>query len=517
MNDTDLREMFDRREGDVRAPRSAPAPLIRRARRRQLATAAAGAAIALAVTLGSIEGLRWLGGSDAGVPGGVGSGPTTTTTINGISITYPEGWFAVDPAAIGIEPNDMPRTLPTLVLALTRDDPRTAGVLGCPRLADVPEGQVLMTVQETTLAVSGDASRPWPVPLVHMDLGGEQVGGCYEGWTFLQAVWSAAGRSFDARLGFAPDASDADRAALQSAFASMTFAPGSVSGRGDTQVASGTLPGGRTWSLVASRAGQLCWTVQVEAANQSSATGSCLDEAGVRPPNLSQLPLAPDGTLLSGVMPPDVESVTASIISGDPAGPTRVEGPELLSAPAAWAGARFIVWFLPGSGSGTFRFRDGSGNEVYTAQDIAWPGENGSPSPAPEALDNVFRYQIIGGVVTARGEIAGTSWKVEILYYRDGVRLTIGGRPEELGVLRLDEPMVRPIGSAGSGALVLVLTNLSVDRVAVESPGRTWVGRWIPAATGAGGKARLWVVETPGTGDGTLLLDGRPADRVSLP
>ena len=69
------------------------------------------------------------------------------------------------PWRIGIEPNDAPRTLPTLVLTLTRDDPHTQGVLGCPMMADVPPGQLLMTVQETPLALSGEASAAWPVPL----------------------------------------------------------------------------------------------------------------------------------------------------------------------------------------------------------------------------------------------------------------------------------------------------------------------------------------------------------------
>lgn len=388
MNDTDLREMFRRREGDVRPPRSAPEPLLRRTRRRQLVTAAAGAAIALAVFLGSVEGLRWLGPTDTRSLGGNGSGPTTTTTINGISITYPEGWFAVDPVTIGIEPDTAPRTLPSLVLTLTRDDPQIPSVLGCPRLAGVPGGQVLMTVQETPLAVSGDASRPWPVPLVPMDLGGEQAGSCYEGWTGLQAVWSAAGRSFDARLGFAPDASDADRAALEGAFASMTFAPGSVSSRSEIQLASGTLPGGQTWSLVASQSGELCWMVQVEAAGQSTAGGSCLDgQARLGSPQLSTLTLAPDGALVTGVLPRDVESVTASITSGGSAGPTRVEGPSLLPAPTSWGGASFLVWLMPGSGSGTFRFLDRNGGDAYPAQSLSWPGpRDGTPTNAPSSL-----------------------------------------------------------------------------------------------------------------------------------
>jgi hypothetical protein len=259
MNDLndDLIEMFRRREGDVRTPASAPTNLVARTRRRERLTVGLGMMAVVIVVVVSIAGLRSLGSSDGSQPGDIG--PTTTKTVSGITITYPERWFAEDPVAIGIEPNDTPRTLPTLVLTLTRDDPHNQGVLGCPLMAEVPPGQLLMTVQETPLASSGEGSAAWPVPL-RTWAGFDSDLGCYAGWSGMRASWTAAGRSFEARLGFSPDASDDDRAALLDAFASMSFAPGSVStqdgsgpatgdaGSGDV-IATGTDVVGGPWAL----------------------------------------------------------------------------------------------------------------------------------------------------------------------------------------------------------------------------------------------------------------------------
>jgi hypothetical protein len=231
-----------------------------------------------------------LGSSDGSRPGDVG--PITTKTISRITITYPERWFAEDPVTLGIEPTiDGHRTLPTLVLTLTKDDPHVQGVLGCPRLAGIPD-QVLMTVQETPLAISREASAPWPVPLRSVDLGSDEAGGCYEGWTFMRAAWTAAGRSFEARIGFSPEATDADRSAMTDAFASMVFTPGSVStedgsgpstgvpGSGDV-IATGTDVVGGPWTLITHQPkGDGIAFEWVEYVN-ASGTGCCLHNAKI--------------------------------------------------------------------------------------------------------------------------------------------------------------------------------------------------------------------------------------------
>lgn len=514
MNDLrdDLLEMFRRREGDVRSPASAPEELIARARRREWLSAGVGVLAALVVVLGSIAGLRSLGSSDGSQLGDAGR--TTTKTISGITITYPERWFAVDPVAIGIEPNDAPRTLPTLVLALTRDDPHIQGILGCPRMASLA-GQVLMTVQETPLALSGEASVPWPVPLRSVDLGSNEPGACYEGWTFRRAAWTASGRSFEARLGFASDAADADRAAVLDAFGSMTFAPGSVSTQDEVQLATGTTDAGATWSLTASRTGDLCWNLQVDTDSEGSATGTCADGSAIDAPSLTPTNVG-SVTVFGGIVPSDAVIVEIDVFAGAPIG---IYNASLFPAPSAgWGDVRFMVFAAPvPSGTGNVRFQDENGSDLYPVQKISWDADGGVSSPPNEGpTGRQLPWRNPGGRIIASNRFAGIDWKVEVLYYLDGVRLTIGDTPDGLGVLRMDEPIVRPLGADGAGALVLVLTETSVESVSIES-GPLWNGRWMPASTGAGGEARLWVIEVLGTGTGNLLFDGQISGTVRWP
>ena len=509
MNDLndDLVEMFRRREGDVRTPAAAPSRLVARTRHRGWLTVGVGIVAAFVVVVVSIAGLRSLGSSDGSQPGDVG--PTTTKTGSGITITYPERWFAEDPVAIGIEPNDTPRTLPTLVLALTRDDPHIQGVLGCPRLAHI-DGQVLMTVQETPLAISGEASAPWPVPLRSVDLGSDEVGGCYEGWTFMRAAWTAAGRSFEARLGFGADAADADRAALLDAFSSMSFAAGSVAEGESITLGSGTAFVNVTWSLTATRdANGVSWTFQTDSSGFGAAPVTTSPEA----PSVEVHDSGSVGSFAIATLPNDVYSVVVDV------GGNVIGDIGLFPVPPTWGELSFAVIPLPGNGTGTIRFQDRLGHDLYPPQSISWDAGavvSSSPPSAAGASNDQLPWKNIDGHITAMGTFAGIDWTAEPLFFRDGVRLTIDGAAEDLGILRLREPVVRPLDADGFDALVLVLTETSVDRVSVRSEG-TWDGRWMPASTGAGGEARLWVIEVPGAGQGSLSFDGRASGEVRWP
>ena len=137
--------------------------------------------------------------------------------------------------------------LPRIVLALApMEAPET---FGCPGRAGGDAAPLLMTVQEEPPTL-GDLTRSWPVELRPMSVDASGSA-CYPDWEFLRARWIAAGRTFEARVGLSPDASDDERDALFAAFVSMTFEP---SGSGATSVvlAHGTA-GGEDWQLVASR------------------------------------------------------------------------------------------------------------------------------------------------------------------------------------------------------------------------------------------------------------------------
>ena len=252
MNDLerDLREVF--RDDALRVPTPATAPegLRRSARRRQAVFGGAVALAGLAVVAGIVAGATTLLSSQSDPE--PAAQPTTSGTMHGITITYPESWALIDPdkAALNGSPMMGESPLPRIVLALApSEEPET---FGCPALAQPGQfAPFLMTVQEEPLAVDGPSARPWPVALEPMSLDTDTAR-CYEGWTFERAGWTSSGRTFEARVGFSPDATGEERDALSSAFGSMTFEP---SGGGATAVelAHGTA-GGEDWTLSASRA-----------------------------------------------------------------------------------------------------------------------------------------------------------------------------------------------------------------------------------------------------------------------
>jgi hypothetical protein len=248
MNDLEreLRNALDREAGDAPAPRDAGAA-IRRTRRRQVGMIAGSVIAAAALIAIAVVGFGALNdGSGEIVPA------STTEEMNGITITFPDGWTLIDPDAAGLngsdpgDPHPMPQ-LPRLVLALAPLDP--GELFGGPGMAEGVSHTFLMTIQEEPRALTGDGARPWPVELDPLDVGTEESA-CYPGWEFLHAGWSAEGRTFEARVGLAPDMSDADRDALFEAFATMTFSPGK-SGPAAAVLETGEI-GGETWQLIAS-------------------------------------------------------------------------------------------------------------------------------------------------------------------------------------------------------------------------------------------------------------------------
>jgi hypothetical protein len=86
---------------------------------------------------------------------------------------------------------------------------------------------------------------------------------CYPGWELQRAGWTAAGRTFEARVGIAPGLADEDRAALIAAYESLAFEPAAEAPL-SAVIATGTAAG-EEWELVAERqAGGLALTLQGE-------------------------------------------------------------------------------------------------------------------------------------------------------------------------------------------------------------------------------------------------------------
>jgi hypothetical protein len=249
MNDLEreLRNALDREAADAPAPHDG-ATAIRRTRRRQVRIVATSVIAAAGVIAIAVVGFGALNDESVEIVPA-----STTQTMNGITITIPEGWTLIDPDAAGLngpDPGDPDPTpdVPRIVLALAPFDP--GELFGCPGMAEGVAHTFLMTVQEMPLALSGEAAQPWPVELEPLDVGTAESG-CYPGWEFLRAGWTAERRTFEARVGFAPDVSGDDRDAVVAAFESMTFAP-AENGATAAVLETGEI-GGESWELIASR------------------------------------------------------------------------------------------------------------------------------------------------------------------------------------------------------------------------------------------------------------------------
>jgi hypothetical protein len=249
MNDLEreLRSALDREAGDAPAPHDAGAAL-GRTRRRQVGMIAGSVIAAAAFIAIAVLGFRALNDESVEI-----APASTTEELNGITITFPDKWTLIDPDVAGLngpttgDLHSMPQ-LPRLVLALAPFDP--GELLACPGMAEGDAPTFLMTIQEEPRALTGDGARAWPVELEPLDVGTEESA-CYPGWEFLHAGWSAEGRTFEARVGLAPDMTNADRDALFRAFETMTFSTGE-SGPAAAVLENGEI-GGETWELVASR------------------------------------------------------------------------------------------------------------------------------------------------------------------------------------------------------------------------------------------------------------------------
>lgn len=240
MNDLETR-LRDLLAEDARHAPDAPEAVgpVRRARRHQALTVSAAITTVVALAGAGFLVLRSLEQDTV---------PTSTVerAVNGITMSIPPEWYLVDPVDIGSEPSgELPR-----LIALLSDVPPDR-VVRCP--AEMPSS-VLLTIQQHPLALDGPTATPWPVELEARPLDPETPiaeTGCYAGWTFMRAEWTAAGRTFEAVAGFGGETPAAAREALITAFESMTFAE--ARGTLESVVLATGPAGGQEWQLIASR------------------------------------------------------------------------------------------------------------------------------------------------------------------------------------------------------------------------------------------------------------------------
>ena len=382
MNDLerDIRDLLDEEV------RSAPPPhestgALRRTRRRQGAVIAGGALAAVALVAGSFAGLRLIDRADDPT---FGDQPIVTTSVNGVTMSHPEGWYVVDPDDAGLNGSDPAPDLPKLILAVAPFDP--GELFACPGMTQGTPHPFLMTIEEEPRALNGPASSPWPVELEPLDVGAAESS-CYPGWEFLRAGWTTAGRTFEARAGFAPDVSDADRDALLDAFASLTFDAGTGSATSFV-LATGTTAG-EDWELIAGH--DLITTsggrrsgleLMMNADSVSAGIG------GFQPSNptisMAQQQLgtgAEAQRLVFGAVPSEAVRLGLEVSGGDP---VAVAAPEILDVPDEMdRRLNAFVFTLRLDQTAVVRAYDASNEEIATST-IGPDGEGAHPTPVPE-------------------------------------------------------------------------------------------------------------------------------------
>jgi hypothetical protein len=463
MNDLerDLRELLQRRADEGWAQPEAPVRVVRRVRRRQAATAMVAGVAAALVGLASFAGVRAvLDPNDGATP----AAPTTTGTLNGITIEYPEGWFLADPQTF-VEAQFGQDAL----LILANRAPSSAEALGCPGMAvDRPEPvvipDVLMTVEGRPTQIRVDS---WPASLDPIEVENDFDRSCFPGWDFLSARWTVSGRSYEGVVGIAPTATTVDREAVLSAFASMSFAQPTVDPTLGTILAEGTA-GGEDWQLSAGRQGtgvslELSWEggaagfgsaagsppLDLEVASQILGSGVSAEQVvfGVVTSGAAEVSIAvsPDGQALPATqarivdIPDDIARDVNAFVGVVPVGDGTVR---------AYDGQRNLLDEAPVLGGSP------SGDEMPTA--TLPPVEEGEPPVEPVAPVHGGRYW--GAYLWL-----GTAEDAEQVGFETADWLRERGVPYSAGDLGCDDPVDGSIGDPGENWGVAVYFDDEAD------------------------------------------------------
>jgi hypothetical protein len=396
--DRDLREMFHRREGDVRVPSTTPPPVVRRTKRRQLGTVVTAAALVVALAATVVASSALLRGGDHSVPGDQTDGGMRTTTSSYATATYPSTWLAT------VDGPDM---------AMTNFDPGLGGEF-CERIAGTmpPDGVALLILPDPAMA----GAPAWPISLAP----DRSPGPCGAGPGVRSATWIAPnGMSYRAIANAGPQARAADVAALGSIFGNLTFPSGPGPAIDDTVSERVGVPGlvlesgsvdGQPWNLVAfpDKFGSIMLEVEQSSAFSGGAQRvptSALDPGAVQT-HVAFL-VAESGTH-------DSRTVGAVVYGtvGDEAASAEVlgSGPQAVSTPAriftAPPSLRMDSRLVVGSVEGPVRLAyaiayDANGSDL--GRESTSPGEPAGPTPEIDAAWNLLRQ--------ARNELSGYAAK----------------------------------------------------------------------------------------------------------
>ncbi len=407
----DLREMFRRREGDVRPVLASPPRIGSRVRWRRARRGLLAGLLASAVAVASVTGVRSLTGPRY-VPG-VSEEGTRTVELDVFEITYPADWFLTGVAIAPMEDPSWRIVLSNVDLGEPAPDPCSTSL---------PSHAVMLVFVIGT----GPAEGPgWPVELAPAP---EPCGA-----THLVAAWSRDryASSYRAEVIAGSGASRSDVDAARRAFRTLRFPDESGAGilpypEIDRDVSFAVLAGGRIdeepWLLGADRSEANGFHVHVSTRDGGSGIGSM--RTGSRTDVYLDPAVFGGNMYLWGAVQPGIARVEVRPEGADPFDPDMIRLPSFLGSDL-----RAFVAPMTGAPSGAIALYDGTGalvREVPFAPGAVLTPERDRDRPVAGAI--------------ADGRFFGTSWvlrpdggEVLVLETADGDELArTGERGAEL-------------------------------------------------------------------------------------
>ena len=403
MNDVEreLRTMFARRQADpAESPLAMPPRLARRTRMRQVLTVATSLAVVTVIVLASLAAIRVVSERDndarpADVQVVLPDAPSgfLSAALPYASIAYPERWYLLEtsPLIPDASEADVPATGP--ILQLSNFDPDLPRAPKCMLDPDaLPPDGVLLTVgimTEEEAAISTPSSGPWPVELAPLPSNMDPV--C-QGAPRIAAWTVPSGLIYWATAGHGPDASDADVQAMDRAFASLQFPPtdrpqmsqmAAFQSQGTPRVVLGTETIGSSVAAIVAYV-ELNKSLLVGISSSDGSSDCCLGGAfaphsgSTDEPVSSTIAISPGGTLVYGVISPEVARAELRTSEGDALPVSTATLPPSLGvddrvvwavAPGSDQGATIVGYDAEGTALGNPVFPTGPRATIATGTD----------------------------------------------------------------------------------------------------------------------------------------------------